>query len=582
MNLFKTILTTILIFTLYSCFAQHTPVRVDISRETIKVKGENFYLHKVERNQTLYSISKTYDVEISTIVKDNPSLESGLKEGSVIYIRQKENYIKEEKQVVKLEIKDTLKSRAQDITKPEEQERATRDGVRTTHTVKWYESLSSISRRYGLRDEEIILFNSLPSDRVATRQVLLIPFPSKESGKILAEKTDTTSVKKETPPYDYQVKEEKSETSRERRRGSIFSRTADNTYVASLILPMGGETEIKNETSVNFIEFYQGFLIALEDIKRENPGSNLEIRVFDSDQYSSQASLISSGELEGSNIIIGPVFKTQIEEIISYASEREIPVISPVDPASETLAQEYSNLFHASTPVEFQQSGILSGISRFSHTAVIFEKGGSDGFLITTTEGVLKRAGISYNTLGYTILEGRSILPGITNLLKQGELNHVIVASNSEAFVSDVLRNLNLLRSRSGFTIQIYGTTRWRNFDNVDINHFHSMNLNISMQYYVDYSRDNVKRFTGRFRALYGSEPTPYAFQAYDIASYFLSALIRFGDDFHYDITGYRKELLQNDFYFIRRRGENGFVNSGIRQIIYKPDFSVDVKALSR
>jgi len=582
MNLFKTILTTILIFTLYSCFAQHTPVRVDISRETIKVKGENFYLHKVERNQTLYSISKTYDVEISTIVKDNPSLESGLKEGSVIYIRQKENYIKEEKQVVKLEIKDTLKSRAQDITKPEEQERATRDGVRTTHTVKWYESLSSISRRYGLRDEEIILFNSLPSDRVATRQVLLIPFPSKDSGKILAEKTDTTSVKKETPPYDYQVKEEKSETSRERRRGSIFSRTADNTYVASLILPMGGETEIKNETSVNFIEFYQGFLIALEDIKRENPGSNLEIRVFDSDQYSSQASLISSGELEGSNIIIGPVFKTQIEEIISYASEREIPVISPVDPASETLAQEYSNLFHASTPVEFQQSGILSGISRFSHTAVIFEKGGSDGFLITTTEGVLKRAGISYNTLGYTILEGRSILPGITNLLKQGELNHVIVASNSEAFVSDVLRNLNLLRSRSGFTIQIYGTTRWRNFDNVDINHFHSMNLNISMQYYVDYSRDNVKRFTGRFRALYGSEPTPYAFQAYDIASYFLSALIRFGDDFHYDITGYRKELLQNDFYFIRRRGENGFVNSGIRQIIYKPDFSVDVKALSR
>ncbi|MDZ4058743.1 MAG: LysM peptidoglycan-binding domain-containing protein, partial [Bacteroidales bacterium] len=195
MNLFKTILTTILIFTLYSCFAQHTPIRVDISRETIKVKGENFYLHKVERNQTLYSISKTYDVEISTIVKDNPSLESGLKEGSVIYIRQKENYIKEEKQVVKLEIKDTLKSRAQDITKPEEQERATRDGVRTTHTVKWYESLSSISRRYGLRDEEIILFNSLPSDRVATRQVLLIPFPSKESGKILAEKTDTTSVK---------------------------------------------------------------------------------------------------------------------------------------------------------------------------------------------------------------------------------------------------------------------------------------------------------------------------------------------------------------------------------------------------
>ncbi len=580
MTIFKTILTTILILTLQSCFAQLTPVKVDISKETIKVKGENFYLHNVEKRQTLYSISKTYNVDISTLIKDNPSLESGLKEGDVIYIRQKEGYKIEES--VKLEVKESVKPDVKDEVKPTPRDTIIREGVRTTHTVKWYESLSSISKKYSVTEEDIITLNSLTSNRVTTRQVILIPFPSKESSQPISDTADTVKIKSERTFSEDQTADEKPKVSSERRRESLFSRPSGYKYVASLILPLGGDSETKSETAVNFIEFYQGFLIALEDIKRDNPGSNLEIRVFDSDIRPSQASLISSGELDGSNLIIGPVFKNQIEEIIAYASERNISLVSPVDPAVESLVRNYSNVFHASTPVEFQQSGILSGISRFSQTAVIYEKGGEDRSLISTTESVLSQAGISYKTLGYTILEGRTILSRITDLLVPGELNHVIVASNSEAFVSDVLRNLNLLRSRSGFTIQIYGTPRWRNFDNVDINLFHSMNLNISMQFYIDYSRDNVKRFTGRFRALYGSEPSPYAFQAYDIASYFLGALIRYGEDFQYDITGYRKELLQNDFFFIKRQGDNGFVNTGIRQIIYKPDFSIDVRALSR
>src|SRR5690606_14117318 len=102
--------------------------------------------------------------------------------------------------------------------------------------------------------------------------------------------------------------------------------------------------------------------------------------------------------------------------------------------------------------------------------------------------------------------------------LTKGAVNHVVVASNSEAFVSDVLRNLNLLKTRSNYEITVYGTPRWRSYESVDINYYHQMNLNISMQYYLDYNRENIKEFLSKYRALFLSEPSPYAFQAYDIA----------------------------------------------------------------
>ena len=51
------------------------------------VQDENFIYHKVKKKQTLYSISKEYDVDIDVIIKNNPELgTNGLKEGQTIKI----------------------------------------------------------------------------------------------------------------------------------------------------------------------------------------------------------------------------------------------------------------------------------------------------------------------------------------------------------------------------------------------------------------------------------------------------------------------------------------------------------------
>ena len=60
---------------------------VEISADKVNVKGTVYYLHKVLKGHTLYSISKAYGVDIDAIKAANPTLSEGLKAGMLLYIR---------------------------------------------------------------------------------------------------------------------------------------------------------------------------------------------------------------------------------------------------------------------------------------------------------------------------------------------------------------------------------------------------------------------------------------------------------------------------------------------------------------
>ncbi len=71
---------------------------------------------------------------------------------------------------------------------------------------------------------------------------------------------------------------------------------------------------------------------------------------------------------------------------------------------------------------------------------------------------------------------------------------------------------------------------------------------------YIDYQRPEVKAFVLKYRDRYKTEPMEYAFDGFDIGYYFLSALMRYGKDFHQCIPYFEQELIQNKFIFRHER----------------------------
>lgn len=349
-----------------------------------------------------------------------------------------------------------------------------------------------------------------------------------------------------------------------------------SNYKISLILPLNSKNTESTDHN-NFIDFYQGVLLAAEDAKLD--GINTDISVFDSDEYENIKLLALSGKLDNSDLILGPVLLKDIERILPFANERGIPLASPLDSRAEFLTIENPWIYQLTTPIEMQQSNLLSSLTGNEHITIIHEAGNADKELFETSVNYLNTNSLNYNTFSYSVVKDKSYYNQIVSLLNHDELNHIIIPSASEAFVYDILRNLNLMSTMAGYKIKIYGTSRWRNFELVDLSYFHSMNLTISMSYFVDYSNPKVKEFLFRYRALYQNEPSAYAFQGYDLTYFFLTYWSVYGKNYD-KITEVTGKMLQSDISFIKR-GE-GFINSATRKVEYLPGFLVQSSSFNR
>ena len=187
---------------------------------------------------------------------------------------------------------------------------------------------------------------------------------------------------------------------------------------------------------------------------------------------------------------------------------------------------------------------------------------------------ILEKDGIPFNTFSYSILEGRNIQEPLKKMMSKEAPNRILVMSESEAFVNDVVRNLNLL-IHNEYEIVLYGPSKIRTFETIEVDNLHNTRLHTSLAYYVDYDDPRVMEFVRKYRALYNTEPTPYAFQGYDIATYFMDMCSKYGHDWIKNMEDNDSSLLQADFRFHKMEGKAGYVNSGVRRIVYGPDYSI-------
>ena len=148
-----------------------------------------------------------------------------------------------------------------------------------------------------------------------------------------------------------------------------------------------------------------------------------------------------------------------------------------------------------------------------------------------------------------------------------------MIASDSEAFVNDVVRNLNILVYNK-LNIVLYAPARIRNFETIEVENLHNTSLHTSLGYLIDYENEQVKNFLLKYRALYNTEPTQYAFQGYDIATYFINMYGRYGSDWMKKLDKDERNMLQSTFDFIHVE-EGGFINNGVRRVVYGQGWTI-------
>ena len=554
-----------------------TPVTV--SQEKVSKDGKVYFAHKVLERQTLFSISRAYGVSYQDIVDANPDTDltrGQIQAGQVLLIPEKE--------IAAAPVPETGAQPAPEIPAPAvTQESTPVSPYYTIYTAKWYETLDMIAARFNVSKEVLMAYNGLTDGQLTRRQRLRIPThpetvsipekPRPEEVAILpVTEIETlpepgTEVAETTVEAPADTIESLAERIGFSLKDLFRRRHADGTVRVGIILPFN----VKGQIVHSSFDLYAGMLLAARDLGKS--GVKAELTVIDSKD---PATPVTADRLEGFDLIIGPIAPDDLQEVLDIAP-RTTAVVSPLDPKALSLAETYPNFIQAPSPADAQYDDLVDWIRDDFRS-------GDRILLITEKEApptpvaeCLAQSGLDYSSVEYAPRESGAALERMRNLMPHSGTTHALIAADREGFVNDVVRNLTLLGLK-GLNVIFYGPAKIRTYDIIEVENLHRANAHLSCSYFIDYTSPRTRDFLLSYRALFGAEPTQFAYQGYDVAWYFIRNFATSERDRERmtRLEDRKYTGLQSDF-LISDEGSEGHVNRAVRRVVYGKDYTVSL-----
>lgn len=478
------------------------------------------------------------------------------------------------------------------------------------HTVKRKETLSSIVELYDVSEIDVLLNNSnIKRGKVKTGQKLLIPFIQNElendivqdemidPGFLIEKDCDMVFV---SPDSIYRVA----------LMLPLFLEQVD-----SVLLKSPANVKLLTAKPFSFIHFYEGFMIAVDSLVNTR-NLKLELKVYDIDNNITKVDVAMQDPwLKNADLIIGPFYIKPFEMMMGFADTNGIMIVNPLTNRSNLVDNQpnlvkvkpsyYSQIDYVRNLVKDRyvdnnvfivrmdnngDSTIIADLSRelkevinpytlvsnrkiVSRLRMIYNKMEdkdevniedvefhSDGTLLDyTLANVLIDDSVRFNNDVYVVNYNNDRLETVNKYGSVARNNVVIVYTDQSVAATQLINKVNMLTER--YPVTLICMPEWSKFDKL----FSENLMNMSSVYlddkFLDYNSVAVNSFICKFRKIYGTEPTDYAYQGFDIAWYFLNALMRFGPDMSSCLPYYQIPLLNNDFVFVRNEDGDGLEN---------------------
>ena len=550
-RLFAIILFAFSLAAFQAAAQQYEAPEVKISQDKVRVNGKSFYAHVVTEKQTLYSISKAYNVSLQDIYDSNRNLDlenAGLKVGQVIFIPTQpsapaDNSTAPSGAVVpSASQSDPFRENATGATAPAD----TKPGSSTGSSAMDRWLFPGNNRMKPVTEGETVSSAS-QSD------------PFREN----APETVSPSVPNLQQPDSLKVQIDSLTTAADSLDAFVLD--IPERISAALLLPF-----TSSKHSDNTVDFYSGLLLAARDLGKS--GIQIDIDAIDVRDSSS----ITSSRLADYDIVFGPITSKDMKAMLGKCPEGKF-IISPLDPQAAALSKQFPSI-QAPTPTALQNQDIvhwaIEDMQPGDSLVLITQKG------VTLSEGskcvidALKESGVKYHTISYGILEGLQIQKAFEWHCSGNGTTRYIVAADDESFVNDAVRNVNLMLFKK-HDVALYAPSRIRSFNMIETEYLHSVNTHISAAYFTDFDNKNVSNFIMAYRALFNTEPNQFAFHGYDTLHFFVNICRTYGRQWPKVLQDYSERGMQTDFRFAREEGSEGFVNTAVRRVVYTPEYKI-------
>ena len=518
------------------------------------VEGKKFYIHKIEKSQSLYAISKLYQVSIEDIYQFNPILKKGIQA------------------FLEIKIPFVAASTSSSITPNTSSLASSIDTSKyIMHKVAKGETVYSICNKYSINDKQLLLLNPIANQGLKEGQILAIVEKNKKKPNPISNFNKQQYTFKEAKQTSTLID------------SSIYkpvSKPRKKSYNIALLLPFRLDEIInldvtdmlKNKMSFPSVpalayDFYMGFKRASDSLN--NKDFELKMQVFDIDDKDSLKLVQFANDLKSKNfdMIFGPLFAGGFKNVAKKSKELHVPIISPLTQENKIL---YNNIYVSKTNpskytlLENLADYVLDSLKSSESHVILLMPTDKEKKEIQFANAFKKyyndKVKSSHKNSNDTLVVVKEISK-FKDQIKTNLKNVVITLSTNEVFIADFTTQLAIFAEKKDVTL--CGWESIRSMDNIDQAYLNQLNFTFPHQYNLTnvYQFDALKE---EYKLFQNTVPSDYYFIGFENAFYYLKNLKDNGPDFVNNLTNYSYESNYMRFKFLRPDVTTGFDNRGV------------------
>lgn len=343
-----------------------------------------------------------------------------------------------------------------------------------------------------------------------------------------------------------------------------------NALTITMMLPM---SDAKGRIRGSFVEFYQGALLAVEDMKALGRTVNLQIYDTHNSAEYVDSIMMYDPRIDNTDLFIGPVYERNSAAVMEYAKENNIPVVSPLE---TTTQGEYGRGFFRMSPLdELKYNKLDSLMTPESNVLLIYTPKTDTEFAsdVKTALGDRPYRELTYDQ-SYT-LQGEETL----NDALLSKDNVVFILSSNEMDVDKVMTLLNATFTQRGykknFPITVVGNPIWTKYRYIDRAMYFKLNVAFIANYHVDRTSNRVAMFDGRYLQAFGRMPSTFSYRAYDAVKIFSLGMFN-GGDLAESVNALEAPMLKVPYHFVTHEGN--MVNNFWSLVRYGQDLTIEIE----
>ena len=538
---------------------------------------ETFISHKVKKKETLYSISRLYDLNIEQVMEYNPVLSKrGLRKRMILKIP-----VFKKKELISEEISDrSIK----------------------IYTVKPKDTKWRIAYNNNITIQELEEMNPVIKKGLKIDQKIEIPLSDKmDLSNLVDSNFNYYTVKPGEGYYRIEKKLGVSKKILDSLNPILLEKGLMNGMVLKLPLAYTGNLRIENDLLVEKIslidsingnskinisvllpfkaseiefdsidetrkilsernlhtissDFYSGIILASEDLSKYGVSANLS--VYDTENKKSKIDkIVSEIDLDSCQIIIGPLIPDNFNYISSKEKFFDLPKVAPLSTKDVTIR---NSVYQSVTPKEVLRNKMIDyldkNLDRDDNIVVVADSINRD------IEGILKDI-FPLSIILRPEKNGYLLPELVDSLLVDSIPNKVILESDNFSLISSVSAQMSAQISDLR-KVQLFTTYRGNVYENENLSRKQLGDLAFTFTSgHHPLSKFKFNSFQERYIKLFGKPPNREAIRAYDLALDLILRTIYSGK-----LNGSNEEIGETEYqenrFLYKKLKENGFVNT--------------------